>query len=281
MTPTTATTTATTTTTTTTTTPTTARSTGAVLQDLSPVDQLRAGRMARRLVQLFAGLTLYGASMAMMLRSGLGLNPWDVFHAGVARHVPLSMGTVVILAAVLVLALWIPLRQVPGLGTVANTLWLGVALDLSLRVLPSVDGLAVQVPVLVSGIVLNGLAGALYIGSQLGPGPRDGLMTGIARRTGGSLRIVRTVIEVVVLALGWALGGTVGIGTVLYALAIGPLVQRFMPWCVVVVEPPGLHVPRRPRPGRTGARSRRGAGGDGVEDPDDVLGDLEGSGRGR
>lgn len=248
------------------------------LQDLSPREQLRAGRKVRRLVQLFVGLTLYGASMAMMLRSGLGLNPWDVFHAGVARHVPLSMGTVVVLAAVLVLALWIPLRQVPGLGTVANTLWLGVALDLTLRVLPPADGLAVQASVLVSGIVLNGLAGALYIGSQLGPGPRDGLMTGIARRTGGSLRIVRTVIEVAVLALGWVLGGTVGIGTVLYALAIGPLVQRFMPWCVVVVEPPA---PRVPPPGRRGPRSHRGARGDGVEDADDVLGDLESSGRGR
>lgn len=248
------------------------------LQALSPVDQLRAGRMTRRLVQLFVGLTLYGASMAMMLRSGLGLNPWDVLHSGVARHVPLSMGTVVVLAALLVLVLWIPLRQVPGLGTVANTLWLGVALDLTLRVLPETDGLAVRAPLLLGGIVLNGLAGALYIGSQLGPGPRDGLMTGLARRTGGSLRLIRTGIEVGVLALGWVLGGTVGVGTVLYALAIGPLVQRFMPWCVVVVEPPP---PRRPRAAARTPRSRRSAGGDRVEDADDVLGDLEGSGRGR
>ncbi|MEP7763028.1 hypothetical protein [Sanguibacter sp. 25GB23B1] len=241
------------------------------LQDLSPLDQLRAGRMPRRLAQLFVGLTLYGVSMGMMLRSGLGLDPWDVFHAGVAQHVPVSMGTVVIVTGVVVLALWIPLRQMPGLGTVANALWLGVALDLTLAVLPQAEDLAVQVPLLVGGVVANGVAGALYIGSQLGPGPRDGLMTGLARRTSGSLRVIRTAIEITVLALGWLLGGTVGVGTVLYALAIGPLVQLFMPWCVVAVEPPAPRV----------RRSRRGAGGDGVEDADDVLGDLEGSSRGR
>lgn len=248
------------------------------LQDLSPRDQLRAGRMPRRLVQLFVGLTLYGVSMGMMLRSGLGLDPWDVFHAGVAQHVPVSMGTVVIVTGVVVLALWIPLRQMPGLGTVANALWLGVALDLTLAVLPQAEDLVVQVPLLVGGVVANGLAGALYIGSQLGPGPRDGLMTGFARRTGGSLRFIRTSIEITVLALGWLLGGTVGVGTVLYALAIGPLVQLFMPWCVVVVEPPA---PRVRRPGRRAARSGRSAGGDGVEDADDVLGDLQGGRRGR
>lgn len=214
------------------------------LQDLSPLEQLRAGRMPRRLVQLFAGLTLFGASTAMMIRSGLGLNPWTVLHAGLARHLPWSIGTVVILTGVLVLALWIPLRQVPGVGTVANTLWLGVALDLTLRVLPPVDGLGLQVPLLLSGIVLNGLAGALYIGSQLGAGPRDGLMTGLAHRTGGSLRVFRTGIEVTVLALGWFLGGTVGVGTALFALAVGPLVQRFMPWCVVLVEQPRPSVER-------------------------------------
>lgn len=203
--------------------------------------------MPRRLSQLFVGLTLFGASTAMMVRSGLGLNPWTVFHAGAAQQLPLSIGTVVILTGVLVLTLWIPLRQVPGIGTVANTLWLGVALDLTLRVLPPVHGLALQAPLLVTGIVLNGLAGALYIGSQLGAGPRDGLMTGLAHRTGGSLRVVRTAIEVSVLALGWVLGGTVGIGTVLFALAIGPLVQRFMPWCVVVVE---LPAEREGRPAR-------------------------------
>lgn len=239
-----------------------------VLQDLSPLDQLRAGRLARRVTQLFVGLTLYGVSMAMLLRSGLGLDPWDVFHAGVTQHVPVSMGTVVVVTGVLVLALWIPLRQVPGLGTVANALWLGVALDLTLAVLPQAHELVVQVPLLLGGVVLNGLAGALYIGSQLGPGPRDGLMTGLARRTGGSLRLLRTGIEVTVLALGWVLGGTVGVGTVLYAVAIGPLVQLFMPWCVVVVDPPA------PRAG--GPTSGRGASGDGVEDPDDVPGDLEG-----
>ncbi|PFG32431.1 putative membrane protein YczE [Sanguibacter antarcticus] len=232
--------------------------------------------MTRRLAQLFDGLTLYGVSMAMMFRSGLGLNPWDVFHGGVARHLPLSMGTIVVLTAVLVLALWIPLRQAPGLGTVANAVWLGVALDLALWVLPQADALAVQVPLLLGGIVLNGLAGALYIGSQLGPGPRDGLMTGIARKTGGSLRVIRTGIEVVVVALGWVLGGTVGIGTILYALAIGPLVQRFMPFCIVVVDPPA---PRRGQAPRAVDASRSRALGDPVEHVDDVRGDLEGSRR--
>lgn len=204
-----------------------------MLENLTPRQQLRAPRMPRRLVQLILGLWLYGWSMALMIHAGLGLDPWDVFHDGLAQRSGLTFGTVVTIAGALVLLLWIPLRQMPGLGTVANVLVIGVATDVGLAVLPRPDGLALQVAVLVLGVVLNGLAGALYIGAQLGPGPRDGLMTGLARRTGRSLRLVRTGIEVTVLAAGFLLGGVVGLGTVLYALAIGPLVQLMLPWVVV------------------------------------------------
>ncbi|HSX69177.1 hypothetical protein [Nocardioides sp.] len=203
------------------------------LASLTPREQLRAGRLPRRLVQLAVGLWLYGASMAMVIRGALGLDPWDVFHAGVMTHVGLSFGTVVIAVGALVLLLWIPLRQMPGLGTVANVVLIGVATDVTLALLTAPDGLLARSALLVGGIVLNGLAGALYIGAQLGPGPRDGLMTGLARRTGRSIRLVRTSLEVSVLVVGFLLGGQVGLGTVLYAVAIGPLVQLFLPWTIV------------------------------------------------
>jgi uncharacterized membrane protein YczE len=175
------------------------------------------------------GLVLYGVSMAMMIRSTLGLDPWDVFHAGIATHVPLTFGQVTIIIGALVLLLWIPLRQWPGLGTVANVVVIGLAADAGLDLIGAPESMWARVLLLGSGIVLNGVAGGLYIGSQLGPGPRDGLMTGFARRTGLSIRLVRTTIEVVVLAVGWLLGGPVGLGTVLYAVSIGPLVQFFLP----------------------------------------------------
>ena len=168
---------------------------------------------------------LYGVSMAMMVRGGLGLDPWDVFHYGVASGIPLSFGGVVIVTGVAVLLLWIPLRQMPGLGTVANAVLIGLATDAALAVLVSPEAFAGRLGLLLGGVALNGLATALYIGSQFGPGPRDGLMTGLVRRTGLSVRLVRTSIEVSVVAVGWLLGGVVGAGTVLYALAIGPLVQ--------------------------------------------------------
>jgi uncharacterized membrane protein YczE len=204
-----------------------------LLADLTPWQQLRAPRLPRRLVQLVLGLWLYGASMAMMVESQLGLDPWDVFHEGVAGGLPLTFGTVVILTGVGVLLLWIPLRQAPGLGTVANVVVIGVASDVTLALLEQPEALATRSALLVAGVVLNGLAGALYIGAQLGPGPRDGLMTGVVRRTGWSVRLVRTALEVTVLAVGFLLGGTVGLGTVLYALAIGPLLQLFLPRVVV------------------------------------------------
>ncbi|WFE57119.1 hypothetical protein [Micromonospora sp. WMMD712] len=197
-------------------------------------------RPARRLVQLYAGLTLYGVSMALMIRSGLGLDPWDVFHQGVARRTGLSFGTVTIAVGALVLLLWIPLRQRPGLGTVSNVLVIGLVVDATLALLPGDAPLAARATLLVVGIVANGAATALYLGARLGPGPRDGLMTGyVARRPGRSVRLVRTVIEVTVLALGWLLGGTVGVGTVAYALAIGPLTQLFLPPFTVDAQPAG------------------------------------------
>ena len=197
---------------------------------LDPIAQLRAGRLPRRLVQLYVGLVLYGLSMALMIRSRLGLDPWDVLHYGIARHLPVSFGTVVIGVGVLVLLAWIPLRQWPGLGTISNTVVIGLVTDAALALLISPDALAWRIVFLVLGIVGNGLATAMYIGARLGPGPRDGLMTGLVRRTGLSVRVVRTSIEVTVLATGWLLGGVVGIGTVAYALAIGPLVHLMLPW---------------------------------------------------
>lgn len=205
---------------------------------LSPREQLRAGRLPRRMSQLFAGLALYGASMAMLIRAQLGLDPWDVFHYGVAEHLPLSFGSIVIVVGVLVLALWIPLRQAPGFGTVANAIVIGLATDLALAVLSTPDSLWARGSLMAGGILLNGIAGAMYIGSQLGPGPRDGLMTGLVRRTGLSVRLVRTGLELSVLGIGWLLGGVVGIGTVLYALAIGPIVQAFLPRLTVRLDVP-------------------------------------------
>jgi uncharacterized membrane protein YczE len=186
-------------------------------------------RAGRRLAQLYAGLVLYGASMALQIRAGLGLDPWDVFHQGVADRTGLSFGTVVIITGAVVLLAWVPLRQRPGIGTVSNVFVIGIAVDASLALLPEAGSTPVALAMLLAGVGLNGVASGAYIGAGLGPGPRDGLMTGLVRRTGGSIRVVRTSIEVTVLAVGAALGGTVGLGTVLYALSIGPLVHALLP----------------------------------------------------
>jgi uncharacterized membrane protein YczE len=209
------------------------------LSPLTPIEQWRATRRPRRLAQLLVGLTLYGVSMAMMLRSGLGLDPWDVFHAGVVEHAGLTFGTVVIVVGAVVLLLWVPLRQWPGVGTVLNVVIIGLASDATLALLAEPSAAAARWAFLLGGIVANGVAGALYIGSQFGPGPRDGLMTGIVRRSGWSVRLVRTTLELSVLGIGWALGGTVGLGTVLYALLIGPVLQVFLPLLTVPVNAPG------------------------------------------
>ena len=185
--------------------------------------------LLRRLVQLYLGLLLYGVSMALIVRSALGNMPWDVLHQGLADRLGWSIGTAAIVVGALVLLAWIPLRQRPGLGTVSNVVVLGLALDATLAVVAAPSSVPARVALLLGGILLNGVATAAYIGVHLGPGPRDGLMTGLVRRTGRSVRLVRTSIEVAVVAVGWLLGGTLGIGTVLYAVAIGPLVQVLLP----------------------------------------------------
>ncbi|SCF41764.1 YczE/YyaS/YitT family protein [Micromonospora mirobrigensis] len=217
---------------------------------MAPIGNLRH-RPVRRLTQLYAGLVLYGVSMAMMIRSDLGLDPWDVFHQGLSLRTGLSFGTVTIAVGALVLLLWIPLRQRPGLGTISNVLVIGLVVDATAALLPAGLPLPARIALLVGGIVANGAATGLYIGARLGPGPRDGLMTGyVARRPGRSIRLVRTVIEVTVLALGWLLGGTVGLGTVAYAVGIGPLTQLFLPPFTVADPPasgPAPTPPVRPR----------------------------------
>ncbi|MDQ1040038.1 putative membrane protein YczE [Streptomyces sp. V3I8] len=187
-----------------------------------------SGHLARRLLQLYAGLALYGASAALLLEAGLGMEPWGVLHQGLAELTGLTVGVVSIVVGAVVLLLWIPLRQRPGLGTVSNVFVVGLAMDGTLALVPDAHSLPVRVPLMLAGILLNGAATGLYIAARFGPGPRDGLMTGLHRRTGRSIRLVRTALEVAVVATGFVLGGTVGVGTVLYALAIGPLAQLFL-----------------------------------------------------
>jgi len=182
----------------------------------------------RRTSLLLVGLCIYGLSLALLVIAGLGLDPWDVFHQGVAERTGRSIGTITVATSVVVLVLWVPLRERPGIGTIANGLLVGVWIDVWLAILPDVDPLAARSALMVAGVVLNGVATGMYIGAGMGPGPRDGLMTSIARR-GYPIRVVRTLIEIVVLAAGIALGGTFGVGTVLYALGIGPLAHVFIP----------------------------------------------------
>lgn len=188
--------------------------------------------MAYRLGLLYVGLVLYGMAIAMMIRADLGVDPWDVFHLGLAKHLPFSVGTIIILIGALVLLLWIPLRQRPGLGTISNVIVIGLATNVGLDLLPEMDNLGARTALLIGGVVANGLATGMYIGAGFGPGPRDGLMTGVVARTGWQIRYVRTGIELTVLIVGWILGGTVGIGTLVYAFTIGPLIQLFLPYFV-------------------------------------------------
>ncbi|WP_432056394.1 YczE/YyaS/YitT family protein [Streptomyces sp. bgisy022] len=209
-----------------------------------------SGQLARRLFQLYAGLALYGASSALLVRSGLGMEPWNVLHQGLAERTGLSIGVVLIIVGAVVLLLWIPLRQRPGLGTVSNVLVIGIAMDATLALVPDAHALVVRVPLMVAGVVLNGAATGLYIAARFGPGPRDGLMTGLHQRTGLSVRVVRTALEVTVVATGFVLGGTVGVGTLLYALAIGPLAQLFLRLFDVPVSPAGSRAVAGGRPRR-------------------------------
>ena len=192
-------------------------------------------RPARRLTQLYAGLVLYGISDSMLLLAGLGVDPWDVLHQGLSRRFGLAVGTWAVIVGVLVLLLWIPLRQRPGFGTLNNVVVVGLVIDVMLATVPPVHGYAARVVVMVAGVLLNGIATGAYIGAGLGPGPRDGLMTGLAAR-GHSIRVVRTSIEVTVLVSGWLLGGTVGLGTVVYALGIGPIAHMSIPRLAIRVS---------------------------------------------
>ncbi|WP_304115128.1 YitT family protein [Mycolicibacterium bacteremicum] len=188
--------------------------------------------MTTRLARLLTGLTGYGFSMALMVQAGLGLDPWDVFHQGLSRHTGMTIGLVSAIVGVVVLLAWIPLRNRPGVGTVANVIVIAVTVDVGIALLPAPTDLRLRIAMMLGAVLLNALSTVLYIGAGLGPGPRDGLMTGLVARTGRSVRLVRTAIEVTVLTIGFLLGGTVGIGTVVYAFGIGPLVQlmlRFMP----------------------------------------------------
>jgi uncharacterized membrane protein YczE len=189
----------------------------------SSVDLMRV-----RLVQLYAGLLLYGFSSSLLVLAGLGLDPWDVFHQGLARQTSLAIGTWAILVGAIVLVFWIPLRQRPGIGTLSNVVIVGGTMDLVLGHIQAPHQLSIRITCLAAGVLLNGVATGAYIGAGLGPGPRDGLMTGLAAR-GHSIRVVRTALELTVLVTGWLLGGTVGVGTVAYAVSIGPLAHVFIP----------------------------------------------------
>ncbi|MFC8193210.1 YitT family protein [Cellulomonas sp. NPDC057328] len=223
----------------------------------------RAG--LRRAAQLLGGLVLYAASIVLLVRAELGSMPWDVLSQGVVRVTGWSFGTVTVVLSFVVFACWVPLRQRPGIGTVANVVVIGALLDPFLALaarLPDPLPLPAAIGLVVLGVLTNALATSLYVGARLGPGPRDGLMTGIVARTGWPLRLVRGSIEVVVVAVGWALGGTLGFGTLAYALAIGPLVHALLP---------RLSVPERPAAAADGAGTPGAAGVpavDGAAEPD-------------
>lgn len=210
---------------------------GPVILNLGPVEAFRAGRLPRRLGQLFVGLVLYGVSLAFLVRGAVGVAPWDVLHTGVADRIGWSLGWVVVAASFVVLLAWIPLREMPGLGTIANAFLVGMSADWTLAWLGEPEGLAPRIGLMLLGLGANALATALYIGAQFGRGPRDGLMTGIVRHTGWSIRAVRTSLEVLVVLAGLLMGGALGVGTVLYAVLIGPLAQLLLPHFLVDLEP--------------------------------------------
>ncbi len=214
-------------------------------------------RLPRRLLNLYVGLVAYGVSMALLIRSALGNMPWDVLHQGLAERVPLSLGAVTVVVGALVLLAWVPLRQRPGLGTVSNVVVIGVVVDAALAVVTAPSALWLRIAFAAAGIGLNAVGTALYIGARLGPGPRDGLMTGIVARTGWTTRWVRTSIEVAVVLSGWALGGTLGPATVAYALLVGPLVHPLLPRLTVPAPAAADGGRRHDAPDRTADREGR------------------------
>jgi uncharacterized membrane protein YczE len=226
----------------------------------------RFDRPVERALRLLAGLVLFGLAMALLLESRTGLDPWNVFHQGVGEHTGLTIGQVTVISSLALLALWIPLRQRPGLGTVANALVVGPVVDLGIAWIPTANGTAEQAVFMVVAILASALATGLYVGAGWGPGPRDGLMTGLHLRTGRSIRLVRTAIEVSVLAAGVALGGSAGVGTVVYALSIGPLAQFFLRICALP-EPPAAPADAPAHGTEPGAPESAGVGEPGAPAP--------------
>lgn len=181
-----------------------------------------------RLPALVAGLVLFGVGIALMVEGGLGLGPWEALHQGIAVQLGLQIGTVSVLLGIPILVLWLPLGERPGLGTLLNVVLIGTSTDLAIAVIPTAETVPVQLGLMAGGVVVIALGSATYLSADLGPGPRDGLMTGVHHRFGWSIRRARTAIELLVLIVGWALGGTIGVGTVVFALGIGPVIQFFL-----------------------------------------------------
>jgi len=203
---------------------------GTVAPGRAPASASRpAWGLPHRFLRLCTGLLVFGVALALLLRSGLGAAPWDVLHEGVVLRSGLAFGLVVVLSGVVVLLLWLPLRVRPGVGTVLNVLLVAAGIELGLLLLPEAEGLPLAVVMLVTGVALNAAGTALYIGARLGTGPRDGLMTGLTALTGLPVGLVKAAIEVSVVLAGWLLGGTVGVGTVVFALGVGPLVGLLLP----------------------------------------------------
>ncbi|WP_346845472.1 hypothetical protein [uncultured Rothia sp.] len=225
-----------------------AQTTPKPLAHLNPLQQLRAGKLGLRLPQLFIGLIGFGFSVALIIKAGLGAMSWDVLTLGLMNHIPLSYGMLTVITSVIVLLLWIPLKEMPGLGTIANAFLVGISSDITLRFLPDPANFTGQILYLLAGIILFGFTDALYIGAQFGSGPRDGLMTGLMRLTGRSAGLIRTVLEVSVVLIGILAGGDFGIGTVVLAFAAGPVIGFFLPKLTVPLDPRHRSLSRRSNP---------------------------------
>ncbi|MCT1384349.1 hypothetical protein M4D54_01675 [Brachybacterium sp. p3-SID1565] len=231
----------------------------APLENLSLRDQLHVDRLPWRLVHMGAGLTGFGLSLALLLRSGLGGAPWDVLHAALADRIGASVGTLSIAVSFVVLLAFIPLRQQVGIGTIANAIWAGVSIDFGMALFPQAPNLPMAVVMLLAGVVINGITAAMYIGAQLGPGARDGLMTGLSRVLDRPVGPIRIALEVAVLSTGWLLGGPIGVGTAVYALGLGPVIQLALPWVTIPVRTVGGRPVLRPGPSPAAPpRSRTG-----------------------
>lgn len=228
------------------------RRAAAPLDNLSLREQLHVDRRLLRLLQMMVGLSGFGFSLALLLESGLGGAPWDVLHTALADHLGLTVGTLSVTVSFVVLLLFLPLRERIGIGTISNAIWVGVSIDLGMLVLPEARGIPLAIVMMLLGVILNGISGAVYIGAQLGAGPRDGLMTGLGRVLNRPVGPIRIVLELAVLVTGTLLGGPLGIGTVVYALGLGPIIQETLPYVTIPVRSrSGSAAQARPLPSRT------------------------------